>query len=105
MYRFSSTLDNDSRCSNRDDFVKVVNILSNFDHFDKLYIDETPIFQNFALSWVPLNRKSTDTIVGGYGYQMLDFCKGYDLFILNGRVQVMWIIFYRPHMFLSISMS
>ena len=47
--------------------------------------ENAEISHYFESNKVSLVRKSADTSINVYGYQMLDFCKSNDLFILNGR--------------------
>ena len=35
---------------------------------------------------IPTERKNADLHTNSYGYQLIEFCKNNDLFILNGRV-------------------
>ena len=44
---------------------------------------ETP--QHFESNNVPLDRNTVDTMTNAYGYQLLDFCRSKDIFIVNGR--------------------
>ena len=41
--------------------------------------------QHFESNNVPLDRNTVDTMTNAYGYQLLDFCRSNDIFIVNGR--------------------
>ena len=44
------------------------------------------IFEN-RTSQITLNRNNNDVSVNNYGYKLVDFCKCFSLFILNGRME------------------
>ena len=52
---------------------------------DILTYENAEVSHYFECNKVSLVRKSADTSINVYGYQMLDFCRSNDLFILNGR--------------------
>ena len=52
---------------------------------DILTYENAEISHYFECNKGSFERKSADTSVNVYGYQMLDFCKSNVLFILNGR--------------------
>ena len=52
---------------------------------DILIYENADISHYFECNKVSFVRKSADTSINVYGYQMIDFCKSNDLFILNGR--------------------
>ena len=77
--------DLNSRTSNSADFIRTDEFISHVNNDDILTYENEEISYCFEYNNVPLKRKSADTSTNAYGYQMLDFCKSNDLFILNGR--------------------
>ena len=53
---------------------------------EEVQLEDAVIFNNFEKYDIPLDRKTVDTNNNAYGYQMIDFCKNNNLFILNGRI-------------------
>ena len=74
-----------SRTSNSADFIRTDEFISHVNNDDILTYENEELSYCFEYNNVPLKRKSADTSTNAHGYQMLDFCKSNDLFILNGR--------------------
>ena len=48
--------------------------------------EDACIFDCFEQTGVSLERKSSDSTINQYGYNLLEFCKSNDLFILKGCI-------------------
>ena len=66
--------------------LKMMNLFQTFFGNEDLILDETRIFECFKHFNVPLKRNSSDENVNSYGYNLLEFCKFNNIFILNGRL-------------------
>ena len=78
--------DFNSRTSNADDFVQSDEFICDIYGNDDLFRENTDIFRCFAMHDIPLIRKSADKIINMYGYQLIEFCKNNNIFIINGRI-------------------
>ena len=65
--------------------VKTDEFISYMNNDDILTYENAEISRYFECNTVSFVRKSADTSINVYGYQMLDVCKSNYLFILNGR--------------------
>ena len=95
MLRFSSNSSNsyiiifgdfNARSSNLPDYVQLDVHISDSNGLQDVYEENVTILNYFETFNVPLNRKIADPNTNMYGNTMLEFCKNYNLFILNGRV-------------------
>ena len=78
--------DFNSRTRDLPDFTENDEFISDLFGNEDLIKDETRIFECFKHFNVPLKRNSSDENVNSYGYNLLEFCKFNNIFILNGRL-------------------
>ena len=90
---FSSTFRNiillgdfNSRTSSLPDFVIADEFISQIQNDDLLYNESMQVLNCLYKSNFPTDRKSADHSTNIYGKQLLEFCQGNDLFIINGRI-------------------
>ena len=77
--------DLNSRTANLKDYVLVDEFMSHMYDNDILTSENAETLQHFESNNVPLDRNTVDTMTNAYGYQLLDFCRSNDIFIVNGR--------------------
>ena len=77
--------DFNSRTAIHKDFVKSDDFICEIYGNEDLYQENLKILQYFEKNEIPLERKNADITVNAYGYQLLEFCKNNNIFILNGR--------------------
>ena len=53
---------------------------------ESLSMEREETFRNFESAGIPIERSSADPKTNAYGYQLTDFCKNNNVFILNGRL-------------------
>ena len=53
---------------------------------EDLHREKDELFQLFKVSNTPVNRENIDHTTNAYGYQLIDFCRNNNMFILNGRL-------------------
>ena len=53
---------------------------------ESLSMEREETFRNFESASIPIERSSADPKTNAYGYQLTDFCKNNNVFILNGRL-------------------
>ena len=53
---------------------------------EDLQNEKQEILHYFEKKNIPLNRQNADPSTNAYGYQLADFCKNNNMFILNGRL-------------------
>lgn len=107
--------DLNSRTANLKDYVLVDEFMSHMYDNDVLTRENAETLQHFESNNVPLDRNTVDTMTNAYGYQLLDFCRSNDIFIVNGRFgldsitpkltckeEIQLIIFLQPHLFFHI---
>ena len=68
------------------DFVIADEFISQLQNDDILYNESTQVLNCLSQSNFPTERKSADYSTNYYGKQLLEFCQGNDLFIINGRI-------------------
>lgn len=78
--------DFNSRTSNLPDYVQVDRYISDMHGLQELHEENINTLNNFEMYNVPLDRNTADKNTNTYGYNMLEFCKNNNLFILNGRI-------------------
>ena len=54
---------------------------------ESLHMEREETFRNFEKCNISLERNSADTKTNAYGYQLINFCKNNNVFILNGRLE------------------
>ena len=88
--RYSKILilgDFNSRTRTMKDFIEIDQTIFHEADLDCVYEEQALSYQIFEneRSSVIMNRDSSDTSVNNYGYKLMNFCKRFSLFILNGR--------------------
>ena len=78
--------DFNSRTSSLPDFVVADEFISQIQNDDMLYNESMQVLNCLYKSNFSTDRKSADHSINIYGKQLLDFCQGDDLFIINGRI-------------------
>lgn len=78
--------DFNSRCKNLQDYVRIDEHMCDIYGMQDIFEENSNLLHYFEQCDVPLHRISADNSVNSYGYNMLEFCKNNDLFILNGRI-------------------
>ncbi|MCG8049047.1 MAG: reverse transcriptase family protein [Candidatus Thiodiazotropha endolucinida] len=78
--------DFNSRSKNMPDYVCIDKHFSDVYGLQETYEENTCLLNIFEQYGIPLNRSSADTSINSYGYNLLEFCKNNNLFILNGRI-------------------
>lgn len=78
--------DFNSRTARLPDFIECDDFIFDMHGNEYLYRERDEILQNFEINDVPLKRKSIDLHANAYGYQLTEFCKNNNIFILNGRL-------------------
>ena len=78
--------DFNSRSANLCDYIKCDEFISEVHGNDLLYAENMYMFQVLECNNIKLNRHNLDKSTNAYGYQMVEFCKNNNLFILNGRL-------------------
>ena len=78
--------DFNSRSKDLSDFTNFDDFISEFYGTQDLLEENAKSLDCFECCNIPLNRKSADKVVNSYGYNLLEFCKSNNLFILNGRI-------------------
>ena len=108
--------DFNSRSKDLSDFTNFDDFISEFYGTQDLLEENAKSLDCFECCNIPLNRKSADKVVNSCGYNLLEFCKSNNLFILNGRIGTDYeapkltcknkstvdYFFYHHHMFLNI---
>ena len=79
--------DFNSRVKNLPDFVKIDKYMCDVYGLHDLYEENTNILNILEVNNISLNRHSADNTVNSYGYNLLEFCKNNNFFILNGRFE------------------
>ena len=78
--------DFNSRCKKSPDYIRVDEHMCDIYGLQDLFQENTNILNYFDKFGIPLDRNSADQSINSYGYNLLDFCKNNNLFILNGRI-------------------
>ena len=76
--------DFNSRVKNLPDFVRVDKHVCDVYGLYDLNDESTNVLNCFESYNIPRDRNSADNTVNSYGYNLLDFCKNSNIFILNG---------------------
>ena len=79
--------DFNSRVKNLPDFVQIDKYMCDVYGLHDLYEENTNILNILEVNNISLNRHSADNSVNSYGYNLLEFCKNNNIFILNGRFE------------------
>ena len=79
--------DFNSRVKNLPDFVQIDKYMCDVYGLHDLYEENTNILNILEVNNISLNRHSADNTVNSYGYNLLEFCKNNNIFILNGRFE------------------
>lgn len=77
--------DYNSRTGNMVDFIECDKFISDLLGDASFQAEREEIFQNFEKANLPLQRNNADSSTNAYGYQLVDFCKNNNIFVLNGR--------------------
>ena len=78
--------DFNSRSKDLSDFTEVDGFISDVFGTENLLSENACMYDCFEQNNVPFVRKSADSSVNQYGYNLIDFCKSNSLVILNGRI-------------------
>ena len=78
--------DFNSRTANLPDFVDCDAFLFEINGNEDLQNEKQEISHYFEIKNIPINRQTADPSTNAYGYQLADFCKNNNMFILNGRL-------------------
>ena len=78
--------DYNSRTANLPDFLAADKFTSHLQNGDSLYNESMEVLECLNSCNFPLERKSADTSSNIYGKQLIEFCQGNDLIIVNGRL-------------------
>ncbi|MEW8546328.1 MAG: reverse transcriptase family protein [Candidatus Thiodiazotropha sp.] len=78
--------DFNSRTKDLSDFTEIDGFISDVFGTENLLAENASTYDCFEQNKVPFKRKSADNSVNQYGYSLIDFCKGNNFIILNGRI-------------------
>ena len=78
--------DFNSRTASLPDFVVVDEFISHMQNGNMIYEENLEVLRCLHKNNFPLDRHSADGSTNIYGKQLIEFCKGNDLFFINGRL-------------------
>ena len=81
--------DFNSRSTTMCDYIKTDDFICEINGIQELFEENMEIFHCFETNNIPLERKNIDKITNSYGYQLVEFCKNNNIFIMNGRLDAL----------------
>ena len=78
--------DFNSRSSTMCDYIRTDDFICEINGNQELFDENMDIFHCFENNNIPLERINIDKITNSYGYQLVEFCKNNNIFIMNGRL-------------------